>query len=104
MSTIRIRQTKYAAKHRGRFAPSFEELIETEDLGGYLTDRYLIVGGYVFEMKVSEPPAHKPGFYSISADPIEAPGASAHFYFDSNLRTVRTTDENRPARADDPSI
>ena len=55
-------------------------------------------------MKVSEPTAHKPGFYSISADPIEAPGASAHFYFDSNLRIVRTTDENRPAHADDPSI
>ena len=42
------------------------------------------------------------------ADPQVAEGVSStgtrHYYTDSNLSTIKGTDENRPAKADDPSI
>ena len=59
-------------------------------------------------MTVEEPSDARPGFYSINADPQVAEGVTAtgtrHFYTDSAISTIKATDENRPAKADDPSI
>ena len=67
-----------------------------------------VVNGYTFTMVVEAASATKPGFYSITADPQVAEGVTAtgtrHFYTDSSLSTIKGTDENRPAKADDPSI
>jgi hypothetical protein len=59
-------------------------------------------------MKVEEPSGSKPSFYSVNVDPQVGEGIQAtgnrHFYYDSSLGGTKATDENRPAKADDPSI
>jgi hypothetical protein len=59
-------------------------------------------------MKFKEPNGIKPAFYSINADPQVAESlfatGTSHFYSDSTLATIKSTDENRPAKANDPTI
>ena len=103
--SIRELQYKYAAKNQGKFAPSFDELIKT----GYLNLKAFrgqnqVVNDYVFEMKVTEPTAQKPAFYSINADPLSTENNNRHFYSDSTQGAIKATEENRPANAADPSI
>jgi hypothetical protein len=66
------------------------------------------VNGYIYTLTITEPSGSKPGAYSVNADPQVGEGISStggrHFYTDSNLGTIKATDENRPAKADDPSI
>ena len=108
IQTLKTLQAQYASKHQGKFAPNFDELIKSLQLDEKFKGQNPVVNGYIFTMKVEEPSQTKPSFYSINADPQVSEGIQAtgtrHFYFDSTLATTKSTEENRPAKADDPSI
>lgn len=108
IDTIRKLQVQYAAKHQGSFAPTFDELIKTLDFDNKFAGERPVVNGYIFTLKVQERTQSQPAFYSINADPQVAEGITRtgdrHFYFDSTLSTIRSTEENRPAKPDDPAI
>ncbi len=108
IQTIKALQAQYASKHQGKFAANFDELIKEVWLDERFGGQTPVVNGYVFSMRVEEPTAVKPAFYSVNADPRDASGIYAtgtrHFYYDSALGTTRQTEENRPATADDPII
>jgi prepilin-type N-terminal cleavage/methylation domain-containing protein len=107
LDKIRTFQAQYAAKNRGHFG-SFDDLIRSVGLDEQFAGERPVVNGYVFSMIVEEGSPTKPPFYSINADPQVAEGLGAtgsiHYYTDSNLSTIRRTDENRPATADDQSL
>ena len=67
-----------------------------------------MVNGYIFTLTIEPGSTSKPPFYSIVADPQVGEGMTAtgtrHYYTDSSLSSIKATDENRPAKADDPSI
>ncbi len=104
---IQTLQAQYASRNKGRFG-NFDELIRTVNLDESFTGERPIVNGYIFTLTVEEPTEGRPAFYSINADPQVGEGVTRtgtrHFYTDSTLSTIRGTDENRPAKADDPSI
>lgn len=108
ISTIRTLQAQYASKHQGNFAPNFDELIKSVQLKDEFAGERPVVNGYIYSMTVEQSSGTKPAFYSINADPQVADGIQAtgtrHFYFDSTLGTIKSTEENRPAKSDDPSI
>ncbi len=108
--TVRLIQTyqaNYASKNKGKFA-SFDKLIESADLDSKFAGETPIINGYVFTMTVDEGSTSTPPKYSINADPQDPTGigrtGTRHFYTDSTLGTVKATDENRPAKADDEAI
>jgi prepilin-type N-terminal cleavage/methylation domain-containing protein len=103
INTIKTLQANYASKHQGKFAPNFDELIKSVQLDERFTGESPVVNGYIFKMTVQESSGSKPSFYSINADPQTGSG-TRHFYFDSSLGTTKTTEEERPAKADDKSI
>lgn len=107
MDKIRIFQAQYAGKNRGKFA-KFDELIKSVGMDESFKGERPVVNGYVYNMTVEEQSTSKPAFYSVTADPQVAEGISStgsiHFYTDSNLGTIRRTDENRSAKADDPPL
>ena len=106
IQAIRILQSEYAAKHQGKFAPDFDELIKTEGFDAKFAGKNPVVDGYVYNMTVTEATDTKPAFYSITADPDTSyvSARARHFYIDSTLGTIRVTEENRPATAADPAI
>jgi len=108
MDTIRSLQTGYAGKHQGKFAPTFAELISSTDLDKKFEGDTPVVNGYVYKMTVQEPSGSKPAYFSLNADPQVSEGIQAtgkrHFYIDSSISGIKSTEENRPAKADDPSI
>ncbi|MBP7416037.1 MAG: prepilin-type N-terminal cleavage/methylation domain-containing protein [Pyrinomonadaceae bacterium] len=107
VDNIRKFQAQYASRNKGSFA-TFDELIAKVSLDEKFKGESPVVNGYIFTMTVEPASATKPGFYSIVADPQVADGVTAtgtrHYYTDSSLSTIKGTDENRPAKADDPSI
>lgn len=107
LDKIRTFQTQYAAKNRGKFA-NFDELIRTVGLDDKFAGERPVSNGYIFAITVEEPSGNRPSFYSVTADPQVSEGVQAtgtrHFYTDSTLGTIKATEENRPAKADDPSI
>lgn len=107
MDKIRIFQAQYAGKNRGKFA-TFDELIKSVGMDENFKGDRPVVNGYVYSITVEEQTSAKPAFYSVNADPQVADGVSStgsiHFYTDSNLGTIRRTDENRPAKPDDPAL
>lgn len=103
INTIKTLQIGYASKHHGNFAPNFDELIKSAQLDERFAGESPVVNGYVFKLTVQESSGTKPSFYAINADPQEGSG-KRHFYFDSTLATTKSTDEERPAKADDPTI
>lgn len=103
IQTIKTLQIGYAGKHQGKFAPSFDELIKSTQLDERFAGENPVINGYVFKLTVQEPSGSKPAFYAINADPQEGSG-SRHFYFDSTLGTTKSTEEDRPAKADDPTL
>lgn len=109
IQTVRTCQSSYAGKRQGKFALTFAELVKTGCVDpDKFKDEPPVINGYIFTMKAEEPSGTKPAFYSLNVDPQVGEGISAtgnrHFYFDSNLGAVKTTDENRPAKAEDPSM
>ncbi len=103
INTIKTLQISYAGKHQGKFAPNFDELIKSTQLDERFAGEAPVVNGYIFTMSVQESSGSKPSFYSVNADPQEGSG-TRHFYFDSTLGTTKSTEEDRPAKADDPTI
>ncbi|CAN5699109.1 hypothetical protein BH24ACI1_BH24ACI1_14250 [soil metagenome] len=108
IQTIKTLQSSYASRHQGKFAANFDELIKSVQLDEKFKGERPLVNGYVFSMTVEEPSANRPAFYSVNADPQVSEGVQStgtrHFYFDSTLGTTKSTEDNRPAKADDPSI
>ena len=108
IQTIKTLQSSYASRHQGKFAANFDELIKSVQLDEKFKGERPVVNGYVFSMTVEEPSANRPAFYSVNADPQVSEGIQStgtrHFYFDSTLGTTKSTEDNRPAKADDPSI
>lgn len=103
INTIKTLQIGYASKHQQKFAPNFDELIKSAQLDERFAGESPVVNGYVFKLTVLEPSGTKSAFYSINADPQEGSG-TRHFYFDSTLATTKSTEEDRPAKADDPTL
>ena len=107
MDRMRTFQVQYAARNRGKFA-KFSDLVRVAGLDEKFANDRPVVNGYVYTLTVEEPSESKPAFYSITADPQVPDGVTAtgtrHFYTDSSLGTIKATDENRQAKADDPSI
>jgi prepilin-type N-terminal cleavage/methylation domain-containing protein len=104
---MRTYQAGYASRNRGKFA-KFDDLIRVSGLDEKFAGERPVVNGYVYTLTVEDPSESKPAFYSITADPQVGEGVTAtgtrHFYTDSTLGTIKATDENRSAKADDPSI
>ncbi|MBC7798408.1 MAG: prepilin-type N-terminal cleavage/methylation domain-containing protein [Pyrinomonadaceae bacterium] len=107
MNQIRTIQTSYAGKNRGKFA-NFDELIRVAGLDERFKGERPVSNGYIYSMVVEEATTTKPASYTLNADPQVGEGVSAtgtrHFYTDSTIGTIKATDENRPAKAEDPSI
>lgn len=107
LDRIRTYQAQYASRNRGKFA-NFDDLIRASGLDEKFAGERPVANGYVFSMTVEEPSSSRPAAYSITADPQVGDGITAtgtrHFYTDSAIGTIKATDENRPAKADDPSI
>ena len=107
LDRIRTFQAQYASRNKGKFA-NFDQLVETAGLDEAYRGERPVVNGYVFTLTIEEPSSSRPGAYSINADPQVPEGITAtgkrHFYTDSSLGTIKATEENRPAKADDPSI
>ena len=109
VGTIRTCQSSYAGRHQGKFASTFAVLVQSGCLDA---DKFKaeppVINGYIFTMKVEEPSGTRPAFYSLNVDPQVPDGIQAtgnrHFYYDSTLGAVKNTDENRPAKAEDPSM
>ena len=107
LDRVRTFQAQYASKNKGKFA-TFDQLVESVGLDEAYRGERPVVNGYTFTLTLEEPSSAKPGFYSVNADPQVGDGLTAtgkrHFYTDSSLGTIKATEENRPAKADDPSI
>lgn len=107
LDRIRTYQVSYASRNRGKFA-NFDDLIRVSGLDDKFAGERPVVNGYTFTITLEDPSAARPGFYAINADPQVAEGLTAtgtrHFYTDSSIGTIKATDENRPAKADDPGL
>lgn len=108
IQTIRTCQASFSGKNRGKFA-DFATLVQSGCLDGdKFNSEQPVIAGYIFSQKVEEPSGTKPAYFSVNADPQVSDGISRtgdrHFFFDSTLGAVKVTDENRPAKADDPSM
>ncbi len=107
VDNIRKFQAQYAARNRGNFA-TFDELIAKVGLDEKFAGERPVINGYLFTMNVVPGSATVPPSYSINADPQVPDGISStgtrHFYTDSSLSSIKGTDENRPAKADDQAI
>jgi prepilin-type N-terminal cleavage/methylation domain-containing protein len=107
LNQIRTYQAQHAARNKGNFA-TFDDLVAKAGLDETFKGEQPVKNGYIFRMVVEPSSASKPAFYSVSADPQVAEGMTAsgtrHFYTDSSLSTIKGTDENRPAKADDPAV
>jgi len=107
MDNIRKYQAQYASRNHGNFA-KFDDLIAKAGLDERFAGERPTVNGYIFTITVVQATGSTPASYSVTADPQVGEGVMAsgtrHFYTDTSLSTIKATDENRPAKADDPSI
>jgi prepilin-type N-terminal cleavage/methylation domain-containing protein len=107
MDNVRKFEAQYASRNHGNFA-TFDELIAKVSLDDKFKGERPVVNGYIFTLVVVPASGTTPSSYSITADPQVGEGVSAtgtrHFYTDSNLSSIKATDENRPAKVDDPAI
>ena len=107
VNQLRTYQAQYAGRNKGNFA-TFEDLVSKMGLDETFRGTPAVKNGYAFVMTVNAASGSNPAFYSVVADPVSAEGVTAsgtrHFYTDSSLSTIKGTDENRPAKPDDPSI
>ena len=107
INQLRTYQAQYAGRNKGNFA-TFDDLVTKMGLDEGFRGDEPVKNGYKFKMTVEPSSGSKPAFYSVAADPVSAEGVTAsgtrHFYTDSSLSNIKGTDENRPSKADDPSI
>lgn len=104
---IRTYQVQFAARNRGKFG-KFDDMIRVSGLDEKFAGERPVVNGYIFTLTIEDASDSKPASYAVNADPQVGEGVTAtgtrHFYTNSSLGTIKGTDENRPAKADDPSI
>jgi len=107
IDNIRKFEAQYASRNKGNFA-SFDELIAKVSLDEKYKGESPVVNGYIYRLTVVPASASTPSSYSVTADPQATEGVSAtgtrHYYFDSSLSSIKVTDENRPAKVDDPAL
>jgi len=107
LDRIRTYQAQFASRNRGKFG-KFDDLVRVSGLDEKFAGERPVVNGYIYTRKIEDASESKPASYSVNADPQVGEGVTAtgtrHFYTDSSLGTIKGTDENRPAKADDPSI
>jgi prepilin-type N-terminal cleavage/methylation domain-containing protein len=107
VDNIRKLQAQFASRNKGNFG-TFDDLVSKVGLDESFKGENPVKNGYIFRLTVVPASGSTPPSWSINADPQVPEGISAtgtrHFYTDSNLSTIKGTDENRPAKADDPSI
>lgn len=105
ISSLRTKQNEYAAEHSGKFASSFAAFGEFKTK---MVGDKVVSDGYIFTIEFKESDNTKPAFYSITADAQIYywifPAGAWHLYFDSRLQTIKFTEENRQATADDSSL
>lgn len=109
ISSTRIKQYKYSsASEMGGFAPTFAELEGFGSMGEEVVGDAVIFSGYKFTMEVKNISGNAPSTYSIRADPQIRyrliPTGKRHFYFSPSFGTIKSTEENRQATADDQSM
>ena len=107
IDNIRKFEAQYASRNHGSFA-NFDELVAKVSLDEKFKGERPVVNGYIFTLTVIPASAAVPSSYSVTADPQLAEGVTAtgtkHYYTDSALSSIKATDENRPAKVDDPAI
>jgi len=107
LDRIRTYQAQFASRNRGKFG-KFDDLVRVSGLDEKFAGERPVVNGYIYTLTIEDASESKPASYSVNADPQVGEGVTAtgtrHFYTDSSLGTIKGTDENRPAKADDPSI
>ena len=107
IDNIRKFEAQYASRNHGNFA-NFDELVSKVSLDDKFKGERPVVNGYIFTLTVIPGSASVPSSYSVTADPQVAEGVTAtgtrHYYTDSSLSSIKATDENRPAKVDDPAI
>ena len=107
MKNLQTFEAQYASRNHGNFA-SFDELVAKMGLDDAFKGENPVKNGYVYAIVVVTPSGNTSASYQLQANPQNAEGVSAsgvrHYYVDSNLSVVKYTDENRPAKADDPAI
>lgn len=107
MKNLQTFEAQYASRNHGNFA-TFDELIAKMGLDEAFKGESPVKNGYVFTLTVVPGSASTASSYSLQANPQSAEGVSAsgtrHYYTDSTLGTIKATDENRVAKADDPAI
>ena len=107
IDNIRKFQAQYAGRNRGNFA-TFDELVAKVGLDDSFKGERPVKNGYIFTLTVVPASSSVPSSYSVSADPQVAEGFTStgnrHYYTDSSLSAIKATDENRPAKADDPAL
>jgi prepilin-type N-terminal cleavage/methylation domain-containing protein len=107
LDRIRTYQAQFASRNRGKFG-KFEDLVRVSGLDDKFAGERPVVNVYIYTLTIEDASESKPAFYAVTADPQVAEGVTAtgtrHFYTDSSLGTIKATDENRPAKADDPGI
>lgn len=105
LNKINTAQAFYASRHKGRFADSFHDLVDSNLIGRYFDAEMPLVDGYHFTLVTEN---DRSNYFSINADPavgggIKATGTS-HYFLDSSSHSITATDEDRKATAVDPSI
>jgi len=104
---IRKFQAQYAGRNRGNFG-TFDDLIQKAGLDPKFAGERPVINGYICSMNVTPSSGSTPASYTVNADPQVGEGVMAsgnqHFYTDTSLSNIKATSENRPAKADDPSI
>ena len=107
MKNLQAFQAQYASRNKGNFA-TFSDLVDKMGLEETFKGENPVKNGYVFTLTVVPSSASSPSSYSLQANPQSGEGVLAsgtrHYYVDSSLSTIRFTDENRPAKPDDPSL
>ncbi len=107
LDRIRTMQIQYAGKHQGKFA-TFDELIQAGQIDERFAGEAPLVNGFIYTMKIDVPSSNQPAKFAVNADPQVSEGVSRtgdrHFYTDSALGTIKFTDENRQAKAEDSAI
>ena len=110
IQTVRLIQTSqraYSLKKSGNFG-TFEELVSTVDMDKQFSVPEPVVNGYKFTMKVTPKSTTSPARYEVSAEPQQKGGlqstGSKCYYSDSSLSTIKFSDTNCPATANDQSL
>lgn len=107
LDRIRTYQAQFASRNRGKFG-KFDDLVRVSGLDEKFAGERPVVNGYIYTLTIEDASESKPASYAVNADPQVGEGVTAtgtrHFYTDSSLGTIKGTDENRPAKVDDPSI